>query len=117
VSMSHVDGRTFQEQLEKAGVRPTEIVPRVTDIHLGIDLLRQHLPRASFDEAGCSVGLERIQNYSYEYDERLEVFKPHPRHDDSTHAADALRQWAQGYVGANLSAGQAPKAKRSFRTA
>lgn len=117
VSMSNVDGRTFQEQLEKAGVRPTEIVNRVSDIHLGIDLLRQHLPRASFDEAGCSTGLERLQTYTYEFDERLEVFKPHPRHDDATHAADALRQWAQGYVGQTFGASSAPKSTRSFRTA
>jgi len=116
VSMSNTDGRTFQQQLEKAGVKPTEIVRRIPDIHLGIDLLRQHLPRATFDQAGCSTGLDRLENYSYEFDERLEVFKPHPRHDDSTHAADAIRQWAQAGVDA-FTAAAPTKSKRSFRTA
>lgn len=74
-----------------------QVVPRVRNIQHGIDLTRQALSRAKFDEDWCKEGIVHIESYSREWNTRLQIWHDHPRHDDHSHAADALRQHAQGY--------------------
>ncbi len=82
-------------------IRPTwtwRTVPRVSTIQQGIDLLRIDFATYCFDEDGCKEGLLHLENYSREWNARLQVWSDNPRHDEHSHAADALRQKAQGYA-------------------
>ena len=73
------------------------IVPRVQNLQHGIDLTRIGFARAKFDAEGCKEGITHLENYSREWNNRLQCWHDHPRHDDHSHAADAFRQHAQGY--------------------
>lgn len=70
-----------------------------TDILAGIQQVRQLLPRCWFDELKCERGLEAMKSYRAESDETRSdgetvYFKARPRHDWSSHAADAMRTGA-----------------------
>lgn len=73
------------------------VVPRVQNIQHGIDLTRHALARARFDAEGCKEGIAHLDAYSRDFNTKLQVWHDHPRHDEHSHAADALRQHAQGY--------------------
>lgn len=91
--------------------RPTwtwHVVPRVQTIQHGIDLLRIDMATYCFDEEGCKEGLVHLENYSREWNNRLQVWSDHPRHDQHSHATDAIRQKAQGYS-PDLRIGAGPK--------
>lgn len=75
-----------------------EIVPRVHDLQFGIDQTRGKFGEAWFDEEGCKSGLEHIALYHKKWNNTLGVFTNEPEKlDGHSEAADALRQWAQGY--------------------
>lgn len=96
-------------------LRPTwrfEIVPRVADITHGIQQVRSIFSQCWFDEVACAEGLAHLGSYSKERDERLGVWKPTPRHDIHSEAADAFRQFAQGWSEPATPAGSRPSRKR-----
>ncbi|WP_299671686.1 hypothetical protein [uncultured Roseobacter sp.] len=78
------------------------IVPQIDTIQNGIDLTRRDFATYCFDEAGTKEGLTHIEAYSREYNQRLDCWGNQPRHDEHSHAADALRQKAQGMPGGAL---------------
>jgi hypothetical protein len=82
-------GRTRIEQLQEAvdGVR---LVTRGT-IPDGINAVRATMPICHFDEAECSEGIKALKAYRREWDEAHSCWKDRPRHDWSSHAADAFR--------------------------
>lgn len=96
-SMSNKDGKSVEDQLNTAGVRPTDIVPQIADITIGINEVRKHIGLARFDQEKCETGIANLEQYQYEYDERTETFRSHPRHDWSSNGADAFRQWGQHF--------------------
>jgi hypothetical protein len=73
------------------------IVPRVQQIQHGIDVTRQAFPFYRFDDERTKEGLLHLENYSREYNTRLQCWHEHPKHDDHSHAADAIRQEAQAF--------------------
>ena len=73
------------------------IVPRVANIQHGIDLLRADTSTWQMHEATCKPGIAHLENYSREFNTRLQTWTNAPRHDEHSHAADAIRQKAQGY--------------------
>lgn len=75
------------------------IVPRVSDVTHGIQLVRSVFNQCTFDETGCKEGLAHLGNYRKEWNARLGCWSNHPRHDIHSEAADAIRQFAQGYKG------------------
>lgn len=75
-----------------------QVVPRVATIQHGIDLLRTDFDSYYFDEENCKDGLKHLENYSREFNNRLQVYTNMPRHDEHSHAADAIRQKAQGFT-------------------
>jgi hypothetical protein len=85
--------QTRLEQLEKLGLRPMTIAPmhRIED---GINAARVMIPRCWFDRNKCERGIEALKMYRSEYDEKLDTLKPIPRHDWSSHTADAFRYLA-----------------------
>jgi phage terminase large subunit len=69
------------------------VAPRL-GIDDGINAVRALLPRAWIDAERCGPGVEALRQYRKDFDERLKIFRDHPRHDWTSHAADALRTGA-----------------------
>lgn len=88
-------GRTRVETLMSLGRKPT-IVPAHTVMD-GINAVRLTLPRVWFDRFKCAEGIEALRQYQADYDEKLRTFKDSPRHDWSSHPADAFRYLAMAY--------------------
>jgi hypothetical protein len=87
-------GKTRVETLQGLGIRP-----RVLDAHKledGIDQVRRLLPRCWFDAEKCARGLEALRHYRSDWDAQRQDFRQRPRHDWSSHAADAFRYLAMG---------------------
>lgn len=57
----------------------------------GIHAARMLLPRCYFDEERTRDGVECLQNYRWDYNTRINEFKPVPVHDWASHGADAFR--------------------------
>lgn len=74
------------------------IVPRAHDFTAAVNLLRGKFSEAWFDEEGCKEGLLHLSLYRKKYNTRLGAYTEEPeKHDGHSEAADALRQWAQGF--------------------
>lgn len=98
-------------------VRPTwtwHVVDRISNVQHGIDLCRADFDNYWFDAEACKDGLARLENYSREWNTRLNCWGNIPRHDDNSHGADAFRQKAQGYRPGNVN--DAPREKKKHRT-
>jgi hypothetical protein len=82
-------GKTRIETLAELGRKPS-LVPdhKVED---GINAVRIVLPRCWLDRARCAIGLEALRQYRADFDERKRAFADRPRHDWTSHAADAFR--------------------------
>jgi hypothetical protein len=83
------------ETLAGLGRRPQLVAQHPVDD--GINAVRQLLPRMWFDRDRCADGIEALRNYRTDYDEKTKAFKPRPRHDWTSHTADALRYGAMAY--------------------
>jgi hypothetical protein len=82
-------GKTRVETMTEHGRKPA-LVPdhKVED---GINAVRVVLPRCWFDRSRCAVGLEALRQYRADFNEKKRAFSDRPRHDWSSHAADAFR--------------------------
>lgn len=83
------NGRSTEQQLNEYGLK-TRIVPQLT-VQDGIQAVRVTLPLCWFDLARTKDGLEMLRQYQREWDEDARMFKVHPKHDFSSHFADAFR--------------------------
>jgi hypothetical protein len=90
---------TYKDMLGELKIYNVEIVQRVLHITTGIQAMRQVFPGCCFDEKNCAVGLRHVGNYRKEWNNTLGCWRDTPRHDQASNAADALRQFAQGYKG------------------
>jgi hypothetical protein len=89
-------GRTRVETLrDLMGAYP--IVLRPNDVMDGINALRVSMPLSRWDASRCREGLEALRQYRSEYDEKLKTFKDRPRHDWTSHTADAARYMATAW--------------------
>jgi hypothetical protein len=86
-------GKSIIEQMaEFLGVSKLSIVPDLS-VQDGIQAVRQMLPRVWFDKR-CEDGIEALRQYQREYDEDKKAFRQTPRHDWTSHPADAFRMLA-----------------------
>jgi len=85
-------GKTRVETMAALGRRPF-LVPnhKIMD---GINGVRQLLPCCWFDEARCRDGLEALRQYQTEWSDKDRCFRDTPKHDWTSHAADAFRYLA-----------------------
>lgn len=74
-----------------------EVVPRCTNVQIGIDQTRALFDECFFDEQGCAEGIAALENYRKDWDEERQTFRTEPREDWSIHYADAFRQFGQGW--------------------
>ena len=88
-------GKSTVEQLATVlGKDHIGIVPSLS-LQDGIQAARMAIKRAWFDEEHCDGdGLEALRQYQREYDEDKKAFREKPRHDWTSHPADAFRMLA-----------------------
>jgi phage terminase large subunit len=75
----------------------------------GINAARVTFPKLWFDADKCKFGLEALRQYRAEFDDKAKVFKNTPKHDWTSHAADAFRYLCMGWR--ELKPEPAPKPK------
>lgn len=74
-----------------------KIVPRTPEVNWGIQQTRDAFSSCWFDEVGCKDGLVHLAEYRKAWNERTGRPSNQPLKDIHTEAADAFRQFAQGY--------------------
>ncbi len=84
--------------LGELGLKNIDIVERISAVVTGIQMVRSVFGNCWFDEAGCAKGIAGLGSYRKEWNKRLGVWSDVPRHDAASNAADAFRQFAQGYT-------------------
>lgn len=83
-------GRTLQDIAWELGLKTT-VLPRETDIGIGIEATRAMLSYAFIDEIKCRHLIKCLENYHKRYNEKLQSYSETPLHDWTSHAADATR--------------------------
>ena len=89
-------GKSRIETLEGLGIRDIEIAPSLL-IDDGIQKVREMLDKCFFDETKCEKLIDALLNYSRDWDDNGKTWRMRPRHDWSSHGADAMRYMAIGY--------------------
>lgn len=88
-------GRTRIETLQQLGRNP-KLVPQ-HKIMDGINAARLSMPMVWFDRFKCADGIEALRQYRADFDEKTRAFKDAPRHDWTSHSADAFRYMAMAW--------------------
>lgn len=88
-------GRTRIETLRELGRNPV-LVP-MHKIMDGINAARLSMPMMWFDRTACADGIEALRQYRADFDEKTRAFKDNPRHDWTSHSADAFRYMAMAW--------------------
>lgn len=86
-------GQSRVEMARALGIK-FEVAPRLP-VDDGINAVRLTLPKCWFDAAKCGAGLEALRLYRKDYDDKMKVFRDRPRHDWTSHSADAFRTGCQ----------------------
>ena len=116
---SHPEHLTREQELQRLGVKPIIVVPRIPNITDGIDMTREMLPLCRFDKTRCGEnpagsgrgGIPALRMYRKRFNEATQAYSEEPYHDWASHPADALRQFGQGY----RTPGQKPATERGRR--
>lgn len=87
-------GRARIEVASELGIR-FRIAPSIGLID-GINAVRLLFGRFRFDQTKCEAGLEALRQYKQDWDDDRKTFRDKPRHDWTSHAADAFRMLALG---------------------
>lgn len=87
-------GKSREEVLRNHGIVPI-ILPRM-GVDDGIQAARNLLPMCYFDSINCHRGIECLREYRREWDDKTQVFKNKPMHNQYSHGADAFRMLAIG---------------------
>lgn len=87
-------GKSRVETLADYGIR-VRIIP-AQNVADGINAARMILPRCYFDTDKTKQGLDCLRNYQRDWDDKTKTFRARPRHDWSSHGADAFRYLALG---------------------
>jgi hypothetical protein len=100
-------GRTFHGELTGAGLTNVHCVPRTHDVWVGINRLRQLLPRFTFRLPNCEAGIDALSAYHKQPETSSGLAVDKPVHDWSSHASDALRILAEAEMAGLLKTGNA----------
>jgi phage terminase large subunit len=90
------EGRNRIQVLQALGRKPRLVLPhKLID---GINAARITLPRVKFaNTPGVRKGVELLRQYRADFDEKTRVFRQAPKHDFSSHCADAFRYMAMAW--------------------
>lgn len=72
------------------------VVPMIP-VDDGIQAVRNILNRCWFDRTHCEKGIDALNSYHKEFDEKNQVYKDHPEHDWSSHGSDSFRYFAVSF--------------------
>lgn len=87
-------GKSIEEQIRsELGAGSIWIVPELS-VQDGIQAARAMLPYCYFDLYKCEAGIEALRQYQREWDDDKKAFREKPRHDWTSHPADAFRMLA-----------------------
>jgi phage terminase large subunit len=101
-------GRSIEEQFRSLGWSP-RIVPNISLMD-GIQAARLSLANCWFDPS-CKEGMEALTQYQREYNADKKVFNERPKHDWTSHFADAFRYACLAWREQRPDAAPKPKAK------
>lgn len=107
-----------EDELRELGIGGDwTIVPVVDEVIHGIQKTRDKFGSMFFDKEKCMLGMAHLGNYKKTWDKQRGAWKIHTpsKIDGHSEAADALRQFAQGYEAPRLIEGKA-KSTRNWRT-
>ena len=108
-------GKSIIEQMAAAlGLSNLAIVPDI-GVEDGIQATRMMFARCWFDEAGCDPGLKAIRRYQREKQQDEKSYKKIPKHDWTSHYADALRMLAVATQNEVRPAAEKPKSQTEVR--
>lgn len=88
-------GRTLLETAHTLGIE-FEVVDPI-QVEDGIEQARGIFPACWFDKEKCQEGIDCLENYHREYNDKRESFADRPCHDWASHGADAFRYLAVAY--------------------
>jgi hypothetical protein len=71
------------------------LIPRTPDKQLAIQQTRNFLLMCSFDETRCKLGLQRLESYRKQWNDRTQTWGNAPRHGVESNGADAMLQAGQ----------------------
>lgn len=94
--LSQEGDRTRREYLEEEWKIKVTTVPRIKMQSEGIHAVRGMIPKAYFDEIRCEQGVNALENYRREWDEKNKVYRNYPLHDWASHGAKAAESVAIG---------------------
>lgn len=86
-------GRSLVEQAYDLGVK-MRVIPATTQAN-SIEAARMTLADCWFRESTTREGLEALKQFQFEFDEDKKTFRDKPRHDWTSHAADAFELMAR----------------------
>jgi phage terminase large subunit len=89
-------GRTRVETMRTLLGRWPDVLAQ-NDVMDGINAARLTLPRCRFDAIRCADGLEALRQYRAEFNDKTKAFTDRPRHDWTSHTADAFRYLAMAW--------------------
>lgn len=90
-------GKTFQSEIQAAGLAGVRTLPRTPDIWVGINGLKGLMPSLAFRTPHCDIGLAALEAYHTKEVEIGKIISNQPVHDWSSHTADALRYMAEAF--------------------
>ena len=111
-------GRTKAEMYEDGLGCPSEGSPRPKNNEARaeqINGVRNLIPLMSFDAKGCEAGIFALESYCREWNEKTKAYDNQPKHDWSSHGADALRTGAARFRAGVFGSGQASPSRASMR--
>lgn len=127
VDWSAGEGKTRKQVAEGMGLTGINVGERIDDVSVGIDMVRQLLPRCRFHKTNCGPqksgesrgGIEVLKNYRKAWNTKTETFHDYPLHDWASHGADAFREFAQSFRSqtGRPAATRRPAAHDSWKTA
>jgi len=74
-----------------------QILPKPFSIFEGIEASRSILRQCWFDERKCERGINCLENYRKNYNEKTRAYSTKPRHDEWSNGSDAFRMLATAY--------------------
>lgn len=90
-------GKTFQSEIQAAGLAGVRTLPRTPDIWVGINGLKGLMPSLAFRTPHCDIGLAALEAYHTKEVEIGKIISNQPVHDWSSHTSDALRYMAEAF--------------------
>jgi hypothetical protein len=90
--------KSIKDMLKDLGLQNLEVVPVISDINTGIQMVREYFSSCYFD-VDCKDGLSRLENYKKKWNKHDSRWSDEPSHDENSEGADAFRTFAQAKSG------------------